>query len=153
MAEKTIDTLTLYVIRSQDGKYLRSKGYQGSGECWVTDINKAKMYAKIGPAHAQVTWWANAYPKFGVPDIVPLIATPGDPIDQTDRVKKAQRTKQLKELNEKLWRAEEQMRIAKNNVTYNKVGWKHAQAVEIHEKAIKKYNSIKDELETLKSNK
>ena len=137
------NVLTLYAVRSQDGKYLRSKGYEGSGECWVTDINKAKLYSKIGPAHSQVTWWANAYPKFGIPVIVPFIATPGEPIDQTDRVKKSQRTKQLAELHNKLWRVEDALNKAASGLKYSR-GWRKERAKENYEKLDKEFNNIKE---------
>lgn len=69
------EVLDLYVVRSNDGKFLRSKGYGGSGECWVTDINKAKIYSRPGPAKAQCTWWFEHYPVYGRPDVWKITGT------------------------------------------------------------------------------
>ena len=86
----TIDVeLNFYAVRSKDGKWLRSKGYGGGGESWVTDITKAKIYGKIGPARAQVTFWAKNYPDFGIPDIVHISTGKCHILDESDRVKKA----------------------------------------------------------------
>lgn len=52
------DSLKLYAVQSPDGRWLRSKGYNGSGESWVESPQKAKYWANIGPAKAQITWWA-----------------------------------------------------------------------------------------------
>lgn len=82
--------LNLYAIRSKDGKWLRAKGYSGSGQAWVDDINKAKIYPKIGPARRQVTWWSNNFPKYGIPDLVKLTVTGFEILDEESRVKKSQ---------------------------------------------------------------
>lgn len=97
MAKKEINTivetveveLNFYAVRSKDGKWLRSKGYGGSGESWVSDITKAKIYGKIGPARSQVTFWAKNYPEFGIPDIVLISTGKCNILDEGDRVKKA----------------------------------------------------------------
>jgi len=81
--------LTMYAVRNKDGQYFRSKGYCGSGETWVDDIKKARIYPKPGPARAQVTFFAGAYPKYGVPDIVELRVTEVVAVDEAVRVKKA----------------------------------------------------------------
>jgi hypothetical protein len=101
-----METLTFYLIKSKDGKYLRSRGMNGGGEHWVTDIKKAKVYTKKGTALSQITWWSNNFPKFGVPDLIPLVATPGEPIAQEDRVKESQRKKEIEETKRKLWSAQ-----------------------------------------------
>lgn len=62
--------LTLYAVRNSEGKWFRSKGYGGYGDSWVTDVNKAKLYTKLSQAKARVTWWHNAYPEYGVSQIV-----------------------------------------------------------------------------------
>lgn len=73
-------TKTFYIVRNKEGKFLRSKGYGGSGECWVDDLEKAKVWSRPGPAKAQVTWWLTHYPSYGLPEIVPLVATMGKPL-------------------------------------------------------------------------
>jgi hypothetical protein len=69
------EVLELYVIRSNDGKFLRSKGYGGYGDSWVTDINKAKVWSRQGPAKAQCTWWFEHYPTYGRPDVWKISGT------------------------------------------------------------------------------
>jgi hypothetical protein len=68
------NNLNLYVIRNKEGKYFRSKGYNGHGENWVDDINKARFYTKSGPAKAIVTFYFNNYPQYGCPDLI-IIST------------------------------------------------------------------------------
>jgi len=102
-----METITFYAVRSKDGKYLRSKGYSGSGESWVDNLEKAKIWTKIGPANAQVTWWARTFPEYGIPDVIPLVASPGEPLNQDERVNKAIKKIKLEKLNQELWRLEE----------------------------------------------
>lgn len=52
--------LELYVVRNQDGKFFRAKGMNGSGESWVEDLGRARIYAKIGPARSCVTFFAKS---------------------------------------------------------------------------------------------
>lgn len=90
-----MDTLEFYVVRNKEGKYLRAKGYSGYGDSWVTELNRAKVYTKRGGASGQITWWATHYPDYGIPDLVPLTATLGEPIDQTERLTKVKKKKEL----------------------------------------------------------
>ena len=62
--------LKLYAVQSKDGKWLRAKGYSGSGNSWVENIEDAKIYPKLGNARRQVTWWSNHFPDFGIPLII-----------------------------------------------------------------------------------
>jgi hypothetical protein len=64
--------MKLYVVKSKDGKYFRAKGFGGSGNSWVDTLEKARIYAKIGPAKSVVTWWFNNYPQHGPASIVEL---------------------------------------------------------------------------------
>lgn len=52
--------LELYVVRNQDGKFFRAKGINGSGESWVDDLKRARIYAKIGPARSCVTFFSKS---------------------------------------------------------------------------------------------
>ncbi len=54
-----MEAINLYAVKFKDGKWLRSKGYNGYGESRVDSLDKAKIWTKIGPAKAQVTWWAS----------------------------------------------------------------------------------------------
>ena len=102
-----METLTVYVVKSKDGKYFRSKGYSGYGESWVDDIKKAKVYLKIGPARSQVTFWSGAYPEYGVPDIIELTVTGTRVLDEGLRVSKALKKKKLNELQHSLYQIQE----------------------------------------------
>jgi len=88
--------LQFYVVRSRDGMFFRSKGFNGYGDSWVKEITKAKVYSKIGAAKGQVTFWATNYPDFGIPDIIVLSLSATKVIDESDRVRKTLE-KKLKE--------------------------------------------------------
>lgn len=107
--------MTLYVVRNKEGKYFHAKGYGGYGDTWVDDIRKAKVYPKIGQAHSRCTWFANEYPKYGIPDIVELHVTSTCVLDQEARVKKAQEKKAKEDAKRKLeyrkWQLEEAKKI------------------------------------------
>ena len=95
--------MTFYGIRSsKDGKWLRAKGYSGSGDNWVDDIKNSKIYGKIGPARSQVTFWANKHPSYGVPELVELIVEKGIVVNEQSRVEKAKKKKQQEILNRKV---------------------------------------------------
>ena len=89
--------LMLYAVRNRDGKYFRAKGFGGCGETWVDSLNKARIYPKPGPARSQVTFFANNYPKFGVPDLVELHVTEVVVLAERERVKKSQDRKAKEE--------------------------------------------------------
>jgi hypothetical protein len=90
--------LELYVVRNAKGQYFRAKGFSGSGDSWVNDINKAKIYGKIGGARGTVTYFAQDT-KYPVPEIVKLTVTGMEVIDEKDRVAKvlAKKAKQREE--------------------------------------------------------
>lgn len=98
----TTQTLKFYAIVNSEGKFFRSKGYNGYGNSWVAEIEKAKIYsANSGAAKSQVTFWAKNYPEYGVPKLIELTATITDVIDHTERVKKSIDGIKLKELKRK----------------------------------------------------
>lgn len=101
--ENQVENLTFYVVKNKEGKFLRSKGYNGYGECWVSELKKAKVWTKLGTANAQVTWWASTYPEYGIPDVIPLYTTMGKPLNQDDRVAKAIIRKELRKFDNKIW--------------------------------------------------
>ena len=100
----------MYAVRNREGKWLRTKGFNGVGESWVKDIEKAKIYPRIGPAKSQVTWWAKAYPEYGIPEIVEFHCQASVVIDQTERTTKAIAKSKLAELRNKQWNLEYQMK-------------------------------------------
>ncbi|MCK9615828.1 MAG: hypothetical protein M0R48_10135 [Candidatus Omnitrophica bacterium] len=78
-------SLKLYVVRNSAGKYFRNKGFGGNGDVWVDDINRAKIYLRIGPAKSVVPFWAGHYPKYGIPDIIELKVTESVVLNQEVR--------------------------------------------------------------------
>ncbi len=143
-----MDTLTFYVVRSKDGKYLRSKGYGGYGQSWVDDIKKAKVWNKIGPANAQVTWWARSYPEYGIPDVIPFVATAGEPLNQDDRVKKALKKIELGNLQNKLHQLQERYDKAVRENQRHKSHYSNVRLME----ATEDMQDIENEIQELKNN-
>ena len=86
--------MTVYAVRNKDGEYFRAKGYGGSGDTWVDSLKKARIYPKPGPARAQVTFFANNWPEFGVPELVELRVTEVVVLNEDKRVKKSQYRKE-----------------------------------------------------------
>ena len=133
--------LNFYAVRSQDGKWFRSKGYGGGGNSWVDDLTKAKIYANPGPAKTQITFWAKNYPEYGIPDLVRITTGVCEYLDQTERVKdRIQKIKQ-KEIEDKIRNSE-----YKINNYLQKTQW-DKQYIEKEKKDIVKF---KEELKKLK---
>lgn len=87
-------SVELYVVRNRDGHYFRAKGYGGSGNSWVKEIEKAKVYTRIAPARATVSFFACKHPSFGTPQLVRLVVTQtAVVVDETERVEKVKRAK------------------------------------------------------------
>ena len=92
--------MTLYLIQRKDGKYLRTKGYMGHGDCWVNNIDRAKIYTTLRAARSQTTWWTNHAPEVGYVDIIPLECTAGPPLEgERERIAKANETKERQRKN------------------------------------------------------
>lgn len=89
MAIDDVSSLEFYLVRNKEGKWFRAKGYGGSGDSWVAEIKRARVYGRIGPARTQVNFWATNYPTYGVPEIVKLTVSGFTVIDETDRIKKS----------------------------------------------------------------
>jgi hypothetical protein len=104
--------LVLYVVRNAKGQYFRAKGFSRSGNTWVDDINKAKIYGKIGGARGTVTYFAQN-PKFPVPEIVKLTVTGMEVIDESARVKKVLDKKAKEEQEREARNAKYQLEQAK----------------------------------------
>ena len=111
----TVD-LKFYAVRSKDGKWLRAKGYSGSGESWVDNITNARIYPRIGPARTQVTFWTNNYPDFGIPDIIELQCNTGVVLNEDDRVKKVIEKKKQDKINNEIWRRERDIEDAQKKL-------------------------------------
>lgn len=121
--------LAIYVVQNEKGQFFRAKGYGGGGETWVDDINKAKLYGKIGGARGTITWFANTYPQYPILKLLKLTVGAVEVIDETARVTKAKEKK------------------VKDQVEYEKrqAQYKLLKAQEEFDNAQKKLNNLKNE--------
>jgi len=108
--------LTLYAVQNEKGQYFRAKGYGGTGNTWVDDINKAKIYPKIGGARGTITWFANNYPKYPIPKLLKLTVSNVEVLDETERVNKAKARKAREDAERKKHNAEWEMEQAKKQL-------------------------------------
>lgn len=76
----------MYVLMNSDGQFFRKKGYGGSGQSWVDDILKARLYTNIGGAKNQITWWSKNYPEYGTPKLVEFTSKVTNVIDMSEMV-------------------------------------------------------------------
>jgi hypothetical protein len=140
-----MESLEFYVVRSKDGKYLRSKGYGGYGQSWVEELKKAKVYTKKGPACAQVTWWATNYPDYGIPDLVPITGTLGEPIPQEKRVLTSIWKKEKERVKRELEEAERDVARAQSTLDLLQSG----RAEKVLNALESKYKGIREKLEKM----
>lgn len=82
------EKLEFYAVRNKEGKWFHRKGYSGYGETWVDELSKARIYTKIGHARAQVTYFAENYHSYGIPEIVVFTITESRVINEEERLKK-----------------------------------------------------------------
>jgi len=88
--------LSFFAVRNKEGKWFRRKGYGGYGETWV-ELKGARLYTRIGGARTQVTYFSNAYPEFGVPEIVEFTVSATKIHNEEERVKKQAEKKLLQQ--------------------------------------------------------
>lgn len=73
IARITAGELRFYLVVNSKGQFFRAKGYSGGGECWVTDVKKARVYGRIGPARACITFYRkNTKMGHAVPKIIEI---------------------------------------------------------------------------------
>lgn len=108
-----VSLLELYVVMNSSGQFFRAKGYGGYGDTWVDNIAKAKTYGKIGPARSRVTWFSNTYPQYPPPAIIKLKVGSFEIMQETERVKKAIKSKEEKEAKRKANQAKRDLEYAK----------------------------------------
>lgn len=109
------NTLVLYAVRNSSGQFFRAKGYSGRGATWVNDINKAKIYGGTGGARGVITWFANNFPEYPIPELIKLTVTQMEVMDETARVKKTQERKLKAEEAKKARRAKYELEQAQRN--------------------------------------
>lgn len=111
MMEQFNNELVVYVVRNSKGQYFRAKGMSGYGDSWVDDINRAKIYPKIGGARGTVTYFAQN-PNYPVPEILKLTVTKVEVMDETKRVEKVLNKKAKEEQEQKARRAKRELEEA-----------------------------------------
>lgn len=93
--------MEFFLVQNQEGKYFRAKGFSGYGLTWVDWAQDAKVYTKLGQARSRVTFFAKSYPEYGIPKIIRIKVQEGEVLEEEVRVKKAIKSKELKELQQK----------------------------------------------------
>jgi hypothetical protein len=111
--EKLEIDIEFFAVRNKDGKYFRNAGFGGIGN-WNDDIKKAKIYPQIGGARGRVTWFAKYYPEFGVPDIIKITANQAVVINESERVDRAIKKKEERELNRQKEQAKRKLKAAED---------------------------------------
>jgi hypothetical protein len=81
--------IELYIVQNKEGKYFRARGQHGYGETWVEDIQKAKVYGKIGQARSRVSYFYKNWPEYGMPIILKIDVIGFTVINESERVEKA----------------------------------------------------------------
>lgn len=106
----------LYAVMNSDDKFLRAKGYGGTGECWIDGVKTARIYTHQSPAKAQVTYWKNHYPEYETPKLVELIISEINIIDQKDRAEKAIKAIKKRKTNHKKRILENEIKLAQEEL-------------------------------------
>ncbi len=110
------EDLEFFAVRNKDGQWFHRKGYSGSGETWREDVQEARIYNKIGPARAQVTYFAEKYPSFGVPEIVCFKVGEVTVINEEERLKKKQEKEERRAGIRRIKRAKATLVIAQSEL-------------------------------------
>ena len=127
--------MNLFLVKSNDGKYYRSKGFSGAGQNWVDDPLKAKIFTTQGKAQSVVSWWLNNAKATGL-TIVKLTMA------EEEAIKVDESEVKLRKLKSELRRAKNEQRVAAYFDFQNKSK---------HERAIK---ALQEQIDSLtKSNK
>ncbi len=115
--------LFLYAVRNSDGQWFRRKGYGGAGKSWVDNFESARIYNRIGPARAVISFFANNYPEYPSPQLVQLVVNDIKVIDEASRVEMQKRkrqerkaARQFRDAQRELERAERVAKEAQRNL-------------------------------------
>jgi hypothetical protein len=120
--------LKMYLVRNSSGQFYRRVGYGGYGECWTADVAKASVWTKLGTARSRVTYFANSYPDFPIPDLIEISAGKIAVLDEKARVEKAKAAKLRNEARHEVWQHEMTMRFAQEKLESAKKEMALAQA-------------------------
>lgn len=97
-----IPKLKFYAVQNSEGKWFRAKGYGGSGESWVSELSKAKIYGKIGPARAVASYWFIA--GLDAPKIVVFDLCFSEILNEEARIKSSFKKKLQKKVSSEIQR-------------------------------------------------
>lgn len=98
MKKENNNCLFLYAVRNEKGQWFRRKGYGGSGDTWVDDFAKARIYSRIGPARGVISFFANNYTDYPAPQLIQLEINKLTVLDEKSRIQKAQFNKKKRSL-------------------------------------------------------
>lgn len=129
--------IELFAVRNQEGKYFHRKGYGGYGETWTSDFKKARIYTKIGQARAIVTFFADRWPEYGIPDVVQLMVTEVKVIKEEERVKTRQKKAADRERQYKIAMARQKLAHAEADLVT-------AQSLPVRRRVEMKYRAMAD---------
>ncbi len=87
--------ISMYAVINSEGQWFRRKGYGGVGDSWTSDFTLARIYSKIGPARAVVSFFANHYPSYPTPKLAELCISGVKIVCEEDRVEKQKKKKEL----------------------------------------------------------
>jgi hypothetical protein len=128
MSAPDLSELFFYVVQNSTGQFFRRKGHYGYGSSWVDDIKTARIYVKLGPARAAVTYFSSN-PAYPIPTILKLGVGVVEVIDESERVAKAllrkataKEQQKLREAKYQLERAQRDMESAKTRLERAKRG-------------------------------
>lgn len=110
------NTLNFYAVRNKEGKWLRRKGYGGYGNCWVDDLNQARIYNKTGGARSQISWWYKNYPSYGCPDLVIFTAAITSVVNESDKINRKKIKEEKAAGIQRLFLAKEELKKAQQSV-------------------------------------
>ena len=111
----TSPLMKVYAVRNKAGQYFHNKGFGGCGKTWVDGLTKARIWAKPGPARAQVTFFAKYYPELGidgVPRLVELHVTKVVEVDETKRIAKVKTSMEIREAKKDACRRKHELVMA-----------------------------------------
>ena len=109
--------IEFYAVRNKAGQWFRAKGFGGTGNSWVGDLDKAKIYKRIGVARGRVSFFAKHYPTYGIPEIVKFICTESEVINEEYRFQKQQTAEKKRAAKKIVTQKEQEIKKAEEELT------------------------------------
>lgn len=109
--QEQVKSFKFYAVRNKFGKWFRGCG--GYGETWVDELNQARIYNKLRSARIQISYFANNYTKYGLPDLVEFSIGEIKVIDETQRVADVKKKKEIAAEKKRLWHHQSEVEDAK----------------------------------------